>query len=216
MSRHWIEIWTIFVAFSCVEWSNIPSTNKWLAFIFCFCIHFWRKMALIAEGKVLLSSDTFPQHGAPLRTLCLLSVRAGQPCGLWVCTLQQKASTSAPNSVIYRAWGNYFFALHCICRHGWTIRILPISKALQVCNCSVKNRGRNLDGKGESNFVCHSKLSSWNVKFGFEDLIWNTDFEGIFWPTAGVWSFIKLASLYPFFLMPFSNNVSYTHWAWWK
>lgn len=80
--------------------------------------------------------------------------------------------------------GGMVFSLHCICRQGWIIRILSFSEALQAFNCSVKGKGRNLDGQGESNFVCHSKLSSWNVKFGFENLIWNTDFESTFWPTA--------------------------------
>lgn len=106
-------------------------------------------MGLIAEGKVLLSSDTFPQHGAPLRTLCLLSVRAGQPCGLWVCTLQQKASTSAPNSVIYRAWGNFF--LPCIAYAGMAEQsgFYPFEKHYRCVIALSKIEAETLMGKGK-------------------------------------------------------------------
>lgn len=59
-------------------------------------------MGLIVEGQVLLSSDTFPQHGAPLWSLWLLAVRAGQPHGLWVYILQHKA-------VHRQSLGEWFF-----------------------------------------------------------------------------------------------------------
>lgn len=72
-------------------------------------------MGLTVEGKVLLSSDPFPEHGAPL---WLLAVRAGYSWAVGIHVTAEGLSFSHKHCNLQREPGEMVLSLHCKCRHG--------------------------------------------------------------------------------------------------